>query len=406
MRTALAISAIPVKLSEENSARNGVEMMRLRHVALIIPQFPSITPRLLAGVRSYFSKPDETAFHLFSAGSATNSLFWLKERFDGALVYTCSDKRVDTALKKWRVPHVYVLEGGMDKAASGVVQDDVAVGQMAADYLMNRGFVNLAMVRSHRTYSADREAGFLERTSTHELHVATYLVAKNEQRPSVILKQLGKWIQALPKPVAVFAVNDSLGTQILEVCREQSIEVPTEVTVLGVGDAIELCCLSWPSLSSIAIPYERISYEAASILDDLMRKGTKAKQWLQIPPLGVTTRDSSLSRASDDPIVVAAMRYIMAHACRPIGVSDVAQHVGYSYRRLLERFQESLGIGIHQVIRQVQISRAKRLLTETNLPVYKVAHDVGWKDGKEINRIFQREVGMTPAAFRQRDLPQ
>ncbi len=145
-----------------------------------------------------------------------------------------------------------------------------------------------------------------------------------------------RWIKKLPKPLGVMTGNDPRGIQLLDACRRAGVAVPEEVAVVGVDNDELVCELAYPPLSSVIPDAVRIGYEAAALLDRLM-KGEPAPAAMQtIPPLGVAVRQSSDVTAIADPRLADAMRFIREHACDGIGVDDVLDHVAVS-RSVLQR---------------------------------------------------------------------
>ena len=119
------------------------------------------------------------------------------------------------------------------------------------------------------------------------------------------------------------------------------LAVPEEVAVLGVDDEEEICELCDPPLSSVIPNAELIGYRAAELLDRLMAGGRAEPLNQVVPPLGITTRQSTDVLAIDDPDVAAAVRYIREHACRGAGVEDVLEHVPVSRSILERRFRKA-----------------------------------------------------------------
>ena len=83
--------------------------------------------------------------------------------------------------------------------------------------------------------------------------------------------ELAEWLHGLPKPLALLACNDMRGQQVVTVCEQSGIAVPDEVAVLGIDNDDVQCELCNPPLSSIDPNIEQISYEAAALLDRMMR---------------------------------------------------------------------------------------------------------------------------------------
>jgi LacI family transcriptional regulator len=68
--------------------------------------------------------------------------------------------------------------------------------------------------------------------------------------------------------------DDNQGQHITEACRHVGIRIPEEVAVLGVDNDEMICDLSDPPLSSIALDVEKGGYDAAKLLDHMIKHGT------------------------------------------------------------------------------------------------------------------------------------
>jgi LacI family transcriptional regulator len=208
------------------------------------------------------------------------------------------------------------------------------------------------------------------------------------------------WLKSLPRPVAVMACNDKRGRQILEACLLCGLKVPEEVAVVGVDNDLLFGNLSNPPLSSVALNLGKAGFEAAALLDKLMRGTVRKPGKIVIEPLWVVARRSSDFIATDDPHVVMALRFIRDHAKEAIDVGDVVREAGISRRSLEIRFQTILKRSIRAEIQRVRIGFAKQLLVETNLSVERIALLTGFCSLSHLGSTFRLETGMTPAQYR------
>jgi transcriptional regulator GlxA family with amidase domain len=104
-------------------------------------------------------------------------------------------------------------------------------------------------------------------------------------------------------------------------------------------------------------------------------------------------RDRHVGRA------LALLHEAPAH---PWSVEELARKVGLSRSALGERFNELLGAPPMQYLARWRTSLAARLLRESDVPVLRVATDVGYESEAAFNRAFKRELGLPPAAWRKR----
>jgi YesN/AraC family two-component response regulator len=110
-------------------------------------------------------------------------------------------------------------------------------------------------------------------------------------------------------------------------------------------------------------------------------------------------RQHSLSRATQQ-LIRKAMAYIHAHYAEPITREEIADHIGISADYLTDCFRQELGIPPITYIRRYRIRQACELLRSSNQSITQLALAVGFSDSAHFTRTFQREVGMTPRAYR------
>ena len=96
----------------------------------------------------------------------------------------------------------------------------------------------------------------------------------------------------------------------------------------------------------------------------------------------------------------AVLSYISEHYTEPIRRKDVAKAVGYNESYISHLFADSLNTTLTDYITTLRLNEAQHLLKETNLPVSRIAMSLGFASLRCFNRIFAREVAMTPTAYR------
>lgn len=99
-------------------------------------------------------------------------------------------------------------------------------------------------------------------------------------------------------------------------------------------------------------------------------------------------------------LVRKAMAYVQQNYHEPISRQDLAHHVGMSEDYLTYCFRQELGMTPIAFLNRYRITQAKRLLKETDKTITEIALDVGFSDSGYFSRVFRREVGLSPEAFR------
>ena len=310
--------------------------------------------------------------------------------------------RVEEALE-YHVPLVVV--GHSRHEVPGVVNlvsDSETIGRLGAEHLLNCGLQHLAYSGlAGVPWSEERAGSFCRRVA------AAGLQAHYHQTPPGASGQeerrgLAEWLLGLPHPVGVMACNDDHGQQVIEAAKLAGLRLPDEVAVVGVDNDELVCELSAPPMSSVAVNFERAGYEAAHLLDRLMRGQRPPASRIVARAVGVVTRQSTDILAVQDARVAAALRFIRQHAAMPVSVREVARASGLSRRALEKQFRTLLDRSIRREIARVRVERICRMLEETNRPISEIAEAMGFEGQQHFARYFRAEKGMTPLAYRRK----
>ncbi len=283
-----------------------------------------------------------------------------------------------------------------------VMPDYRAAGRMGVRHLLERGYRHLAFRGAAILYSQLMEEGCLEAASAARVDCAVFnLTAKPLSNAQIIEQQLA-WLQRLPRPLGILCAGDDIAVKVLHSIRVAGYEFGRDVALLGIQNDTLLCESCTPLLSSIAIPQERIGYEAAEQLDQLIRGGASLPAPRLLPPTRVVVRGSSDLAATDDLDLARAADYIRRHLRQRIGVEDVARHVNLSRRTLERRFARHLHHSVDHEIRRQRIEQAKQLLVDTDLSQKRISAMCGFTRPEYLSHTFRKLEGLSPVAYRKR----
>ena len=111
-------------------------------------------------------------------------------------------------------------------------------------------------------------------------------------------------------------------------------------------------------------------------------------------------------------------RNLIAKGPRPNHVSDRIRHFidqNYMSEWTMDRLAKALNLSVRTMrqmfrqhyrqsamdfLREVRIARARDLLETTDLPIQKVASEVGFRDPHYFGRVFRQHIGKSPRDFR------
>ena len=285
-----------------------------------------------------------------------------------------------------------------------VITDDEQRADLALAHLRDRGFEEFAyFAPPSLKYSSRRGEAFIAAVTAAGYRCREYKpgyrvgrkIGWEEQQ-----RRVSRWLNSLPRPVAIFTVDANRGRQLTEICYLSGIRVPDHVAILA-GDTDELMCsVSTPPLYSIALAGRRIGYEAAALLDRLMEGEKPARKTYKIPPQGVMSRQSTDILAIDDESMVRALRFIQTHAFQDIVVKDILNEVPISRRSLEIQFQHYLGRSPAEEIRRVRLEKGKELLARSDFSIGEIAVACGFANTTRFGVAFRKRYGQTPLAYR------
>ncbi|MEI7901092.1 MAG: DNA-binding transcriptional regulator [bacterium] len=290
---------------------------------------------------------------------------------------------------------------------SNIVSDHEAIGQMAAQHLLERGFRHFAFCGYPDLFwSAQRCQGFETGVAAAGLGVHIYRPPQAANRVWKKEQQyVMKWLRLLPKPVGLMTCIDERSQQVAEACKKAAILVPDQVAIIGVDNDEMICTLSSTPLSSVAITAEKGGYDAAALLDRLMRSRRQDTQTIRIRPSHVVTRSSTDIVAVPDPHVARALTFIRDNCRRELYVDEVASAAGLSRRVLEKRVREVLNRSINEHIRRTRVEIIVKMLVESSLTISEIATSTGFSDAAHIARYFRSQTGISTEEYRRQYHP-
>jgi LacI family transcriptional regulator len=379
---------------------------RVRHVALIVEAVIAPRRQMLRGVAQYIQEHEPWALYLKPAEVKKALADWLKHwKGDGIIAAIHEPDR--QMLTQRGLPLVDVA-GAMTLPNIPLVHaNDFSIGRLGAEHLIERAFRHFAFLEYKEMYwSVRRRDGFV--AAVRERGFDSCIVfsppplsdtggpLSYEQQQAALVD----WITKIPKPIGVMTSTDLMGQQFLEACLRAGVSVPEQIAVVGADNDEPICRVSWPALSSVIINDEQRGYQAAAMLDAMMRGERPPAEPIYIEPGGVACRASTDILAIDDHLIAQALKFIRDHACEGIDVADVVRHVPLSRSVLERRFRNLLGKTLNEEIVRLRLNRAIELLSSTPLELKVIADRCGFGSQSYMTAVFRAKLGVTPGSYR------
>ena len=180
------------------------------------------------------------------------------------------------------------------------------------------------------------------------------------------------------------------GLEFMEKFREKDFDIPV-VVVTGKGsEGVAARFSEYQIFRYIIKPFR--SKQIIEIVEEIIEKDDPQKA------------DRNLEYTSDSqelPFKVRrAVDFIRKNFHRNIGVNEVAGGVGCSHRHLERLFQGYLGQSPHEVLREMRMMEAIKLMETSSLTVKIVSKKCGYGSEWHFIQTFKKTFGLTPAEYR------
>lgn len=273
--------------------------IKSRSVALLIETGSVYTRSLLDGVAKYHRENPLWNIAFVKRAARERPPEWLRTWKGDGIIARVDTYEMAEALRQTGLPVVNTSAQYEVPEFPVIKWDGDTAAELVIDHFRQQGFKQFAFCGgSTRKWSEDRKAAFVGRLAKLDVashHETVYeLHTPIDGCPHDQTKRIIAWLKTLPKPIAIWASLDSLGIVVVEAAIRAGLRVPDDVAVMGIDNDEMFCRISRVPLSSISLDGERVGYEAAQWLEQIM-SGAKVPLGTirTVPPNGLIARDST-----------------------------------------------------------------------------------------------------------------
>jgi len=251
---------------EPNNLARSFKMNQTNTIALVLP---SIWHPFFSSIAFYVEQiAEKTGYHVFLCNSNNNietEVNYIemlrKNKVDGIIAITYSD--IDSYVEGG-LPFVSI-DRHFNEDISIVSSDNYGGGRLAAKTLIEKGSKNLLFVGSHNIVSNEtmrRREGFESycKEKNVECQIIDLLEPHNDFR-----KELKRAMQIYPDIDGIFAINDFVALDIIEILSSLGKEVLTDYQLIGF-DGVKMSLERDYQVSTIVQPTEDIANNAFELL--------------------------------------------------------------------------------------------------------------------------------------------
>jgi len=322
--------------------------------------------------------------------------------FDGFLMAVPQNRQTRQLHRQLGTPTVFI--DYVDNELIGfkkcvfVHDDDREIGRSAAQHLMSQGaFASYGYAESSdkRPWNTNRGKQFSAFLARRNISVSRFTETDTQPVESIV-----KWLRSLSKPVAILAAYDDTARRILDACQTSGLRVPTDVSILGIGNDELICPQTKPPLSSVIPDFEEEGYRAARELQALMF-GKQSPTQHEIPCgcKGIAERGTTARGKNAAILVQQAIAFIKENAFKAITAEDVVRQLRVSRRLADLRFREITGTSILAYITHVRLNRVRHLLATSDLRIGEIARQCGY-EAANLKNLFARHFHCSMRTYR------
>ena len=188
------------------------------------------------------------------------------QRAEGLLVVTPYIRPHHTDLPRY-VPTIFVAADPCLAGVSSVTLDEVAAGSMATQHLIDLGHRCIAHITGpiQEDCSRNRQKGYHNAMQSAGLVPDSELTQEGDWSATSGCQAVQRWIKKGAQFSAIFAQNDRMAIGAIHALREEGLQVPQEVSVIGFDD-MPLASYFDPPLTTIRQDTFNLGSKAAQLL--------------------------------------------------------------------------------------------------------------------------------------------
>ncbi|MFZ6046962.1 GlxA family transcriptional regulator [Pseudomonas sp. CR3202] len=108
------------------------------------------------------------------------------------------------------------------------------------------------------------------------------------------------------------------------------------------------------------------------------------------------------AQTAERSVIRAIQDHVLAHLKDDLSVPALAARAGMSERNFARVFKQEAGSTPAEFVELARIDAARRLAEESDIPLKRLADEVGYANIDGFRRAFQRRLGVTPSDYRSR----
>jgi DNA-binding LacI/PurR family transcriptional regulator len=265
-----------------NSLAKGLKNQKTNTIGVIVPEIEHhFFSAVISGIESVAYNADFTILVCQSNESyereVINTHALASNRVAGLLVsisQATKDVEHFKILQKRDIPIVFFDRVSNDIQASKVIVDDYDGAYNAVNYLIEKGYKNIAYISGPEYISISRlrEKGYRDALLKNNLPINDDLIVHGGFSEKDGIKAVYTLLQQKIRPDAIFAVNDPVAIGAFIGLREKNIRIPEDIALVGYSNN-PVSSLIDPQITTVDQPAYEIGKTAAELVLEQINNG-------------------------------------------------------------------------------------------------------------------------------------
>lgn len=210
-------------------------------------------------------------------------------------IILCSGNVESNKINTGNIP-VVLLEKNFEKGKLGIQCDNYQGGKLATEHLIDCGckrLLHFSGVIDEDMPADNREKAFIDICNEKNVE---YFIRKydiNTYNEMNYYEYIKDTLNEIKNIDGIFASSDLIAAQVIQVCNELNIRIPSDVKLVGFDD-VEIAKLTTPTITTIHQPIKEMAKLAIELIDSKYKNIEVNEQ--TILPIELVVRNSTLTK--------------------------------------------------------------------------------------------------------------
>ena len=210
-------------------------------------------------------------------------------------IILCSGNVESNKINTGNIP-VVLLEKNFEEGKLGIQCDNYQGGKLATEHLIDCGckrLLHFSGVIDEEMPADNREKAFIDICNENNIEFFIRKYDINTYNEMNYYEYIKDTLNEIKNIDGIFASSDLIAAQVIQVCNELNIRIPSDVKLVGFDD-VEIAKLTTPTITTIHQPIKEMAKLAIELIDSKYKNIEVNEQ--TILPIELVVRNSTLTK--------------------------------------------------------------------------------------------------------------